>query len=108
MIRSLKQSGKASGDRIVLSAMGRKIVFGGRKALVKGSNQFIPLSGEQSHGNRIKYPLPQTFNGAPKGEITFPKDLDIMVLLYPGVDRNITYFELYDRITESQNVFEKK
>jgi predicted nucleotidyltransferase len=32
-------------------------------------------------------------------------DLDILVLLYPGVDRNTTYFELYGRIAESQNAY---
>ena len=51
--------------------MGRKIVFRGRKAPVKGSNQFIFMGGEQSDRNRIKYPFPQTFNGAPEGKITF-------------------------------------
>ncbi len=35
-------------------------------------------------------------------------DLDILVLLYPGIDRNTTYFKLYDRIAKSQNVPENE
>ncbi len=31
-------------------------------------------------------------------------DLDILVLLYPHIDRNTAYFELHDRIAKSQNV----
>ena len=35
-------------------------------------------------------------------------DLDILVLPYRGVDRNTTYFELYDRISKSQNAYENQ
>ncbi len=35
-------------------------------------------------------------------------DLDILVLPYRGVDRNTAYFELYDRISKSQNAYENQ
>lgn len=44
------------------------------------------------------------FGSAVAGEPVV-NDLDILVLPYPGVDRNTTYFELYDRIAKSQNAY---
>ena len=35
-------------------------------------------------------------------------DLDILVLLYPGIDRNTAYFGLHDRIVKSQDIYENQ
>ena len=46
--------------------------------------------------------------GSAVSEEPVVNDLDILVLPYPGVDRNTTYFELYDRIAKSQNAYENQ
>jgi len=46
--------------------------------------------------------------GSAVSEDPIVNDLDILVLPYRGVDRNTTYFELYDRISKSQNAYENQ
>lgn len=43
--------------------------------------------------------------GSAVSEAPVVNDLDILVLPYPGMDRNTIYFELYDRVAKSQNAY---